>query len=163
MLTHNRLRELFSYDPETGTFTRLVRTSANAPKGQTIVGAKSYKYLAIAVDKKLYYAHRLAWLYVHGEFPAKGMDIDHINEDKHDNRIANLRIVSRAENMRNRRAANSGSASGVRGVHFCNLYKKWVAHVTVNYKYINLGYFDTLSAAIEARAAGERKYFRRAG
>jgi hypothetical protein len=159
MITAGRLRELFSYNPDTGEFTRLVTTSHNARAGQVTRGCKSRHYLVIRVDDRLYYAHRLAWLYTHGHFPPVGLDVDHINRDKCDNRIENLRLATRQANNRNRATPNkNNTSSGVRGVHR-NEKGKWVAHITVDYSFINLGHFDTLIEAHEARRVAERKYF----
>lgn len=162
MITAERLRELFSYNPETGEFTRLVYVSPNAQAGQVIKGCKVCNHLGIRADGKLYYAHRLAWLYVHGEFPAKGIDVDHINRDKCDNRIANLRLASRTENNRNRRMANKNSRSGVLGIHHNQKRNVWVALITVDYETIKLGAFATKEQAVAARLDGERRYFGRA-
>lgn len=160
MLTVGRLKELFRYDPETGEFTRLVHASSNARAGDVIRGCKAKNgYLTIRADNKLYYAHRLAWLYVHGKWPSANEDIDHINGDRTDNRITNIRRASRTENNRNRRAANKNSQSGHIGIHFSSRHGKWIAHVTVDRKFKSLGYFDTLDQAIAARQAGEARYF----
>lgn len=97
-LTQQRLLELFTYDPCDGLFVRRVTTSHNARAGQ-IAGCKSHRYLAIHIDGKIYLAHRLAWLYMHGEWPKH--DIDHLNGDGRDNRIANLRDVPRKVNLWN--------------------------------------------------------------
>lgn len=87
------LRATFHYSPENGTFTR--RSTGK------VAGCKaSHGYLVIRFGEKLRYAHRLAWLYVHGVWPTNV--IDHINGDKTDNRLANLRDVTTAANAKNR-------------------------------------------------------------
>jgi len=89
---------LLTYDPYTGLFTWLVDAYSNKVKGK-IAGSIKEGYINISIDRKLYRAHRLAWLYVNGVFPS---EIDHINRVKSDNRICNLREVSRSENCQNR-------------------------------------------------------------
>ena len=110
-LTQDRLKELLHYDPETGVFTR--RVSAGGKKAGSIAGADhNMGYRQISIGGKLYLAHRLAWLYVHGEWP--GVCIDHINQVKNDNRIANLRDVPWGVNQENRtRKANKSGIAGV--------------------------------------------------
>jgi hypothetical protein len=159
MLTQQRLKELFRYNPETGEFTRLVHRSTNARKGDVIRGCKTpYGYLVINVERKVVMAHRLAWLYVYGELPAKGMDIDHINGDRADNRVANLRTATRSQNLSNKRM-DDRNTSGVTGVSWYKAYGKWNAQIHVQRKRINLGYFESLEDAAAARRDAEVKYF----
>lgn len=94
-LTPERLRELLEYDPETGKFTWLRNRAFKALGGTHAGYLNSNGYLRITVDDVSYAAHRLAWLYVHGRWPDK--TIDHINRNKQDNRIANLRDVTHSE------------------------------------------------------------------
>ena len=88
-LTAARLRELLQYDPETGVFTRLVKTSNGIKVGDVAGTADARGYILIRVDGWLHLAHRLAWLHMTCEWP-KGM-IDHINGVRDDNRWSNLR------------------------------------------------------------------------
>ena len=109
-------------------------------------------YVAIRLDDTLYTAHRLAWLYVNGEWPAE--QIDHINRDRADNSITNLRSVTNAENAQNQRArANKSGFAGVRKEN-----NKWLAEIKVNYKPIRIGLFETPEAAHEAYVAAKRKF-----
>lgn len=112
-LTAERLREVLSYDPETGIFRRLF-SSGGAIAGSMPGAVDSHGYRQIKIDRRLYLAHRLAWYYAHGEWPA--MCIDHINGDKSDNRLCNLRHVTKAENCQNRRIASRDSRTGFLGV-----------------------------------------------
>ena len=143
MLTQKRLKELLSYDPETGVFTwRVGRPKA---KAGSIAGGKNWKgYWLICVDGKRYRAHRLAWLYVYGSIPKH--QIDHINQDKLDNRIANLREVTNAENHRNM-GIPKNNKSGYRGVSFFKTRSKWVARIRDGAVYRCLGYFDCPTTA----------------
>ena len=88
MLTQARLKELFTYDPLIGTFVRRERRGS-ARAGEIAGTDNGCGYLQIAVDRRVYVAHRMAWLYVHGIWPPA--QIDHINMIRDDNRIANLR------------------------------------------------------------------------
>ncbi len=85
--------------------------------------------------------------------------VDHVNGDPLDNRRANLRICTQAENGRNRRGPNKNNSSGVRGVHFCKLTGRWRAVIDPAGKRVCLGRFDTLEEAADARFAGEIRYF----
>lgn len=99
-LTQDRLRELLTYDSETGVFRWTKRFSTKIPKDLSAGIVYPRGYIAIRVDGRRYQAHRLAWFYVHGVWPEN--DVDHINGEKGDNRIANLRLATRSENLSNR-------------------------------------------------------------
>lgn len=155
MTTQERLCELLDYDAETGQFIWLKRQEISreekrwnaryAGKTAGCINAKGYR--DIGIDDRLYQAHRLAWLYVYGEWPASF--IDHINGDRADNRIANLRQASNAENMRNR-GANKNNASGRKGVTWHKRKRKWHAQIGVSAKRISLGCFDCPDEASRA-------------
>ena len=145
-LTQERLKHLLHYDPDTGGFTRLVRTSNSVKIGDVFFGCPGgYGYLLISVDTKLYKAHRLAWLYVHGAWPDS--DIDHINGIRDDNRWGNLREATRSENMQNQTLSKKNT-SGEAGVSWDKQSRKWAATITFNRRTIHLGRFsDKLDAA----------------
>lgn len=138
-LTQARLQELLAYDPETGILTnrRLCR-----PAGSS----QGTGYLQIEVDGRKYLAHRLAWLYAHGKFPEK--DLDHVDGDRGNNRLSNLREATRAENMQNR--VPTPGASGFPGV-YCSTNngsrtprkKAWCARIRAGADRRHLGYFAT--------------------
>ena len=114
LLTAMRLRELLSYDPETGVFTRLVKAAQRVRVGD-IAGHKAPTgYWVIKIDNVSYRAHRLAWFYMTEAWPAA--DIDHIDGNKANNRIANLRDVTRSVNVQNAKRARSSNKSGFLGV-----------------------------------------------
>lgn len=146
MITKERLKEVLSYDPETGIFTSLISRGSIKP-GDVINGCKSHGYLVTRIDDVLYRLHRLAWLYMYGEWP-KG-DTDHLNMIRDDNRIINLREATRSENMRNS-IGRSNNLSGVKGVSFDKARNKWQAHISVNKTHIALGRFDTKERAANA-------------
>src|ERR1700719_1662744 len=97
----DRLRELLSYDPETGVFRWLVRKRQNVKAGDVAGSFDGCGYCKISIDRRAYKAHRLAWLYMTGEWPPA--EIDHINMNRADNRFANLRLATRHQNMANQR------------------------------------------------------------
>jgi hypothetical protein len=98
-LTQQRLHELLHYDPSTGAFTWRVAPNRRIIAGSVAGVTETNGYRRIRIDGRQYGAHRLAWLYMHGEFPPN--DIDHINRTRDDNRSTNLRAVTRKENMTN--------------------------------------------------------------
>ena len=101
-LTQDELKALVSYDPETGVFVRHVYpVNTKHRMGMQIGGADSYGYLRAKINRRIYKLHHLAWLYVYGEWPSS--EIDHINRIKTDNRISNLRLATRSEQVRNSR------------------------------------------------------------
>jgi hypothetical protein len=124
-LTHERLRERLFYDAGTGLFVWLVN---------------------IRVDGRLYQAHRLAWFYVHGKWPDG--QIDHIDGNRKNNRIANLRDVPNRTNCQNRhRPPKSNRTSGLIGVSRHSQNNKWVASACLNGKSKYLGSYDSADAA----------------
>jgi hypothetical protein len=96
-------------------------------------------YLECSLDSKRYYLHRLAWFYVYKVWPSD--NIDHINGNKSDNRLVNLRQATQSQNMHNRNKYKNNT-SGYKGVTWHKQYKKWNAQITYNNKLINLGFFD---------------------
>lgn len=154
MLTQERLKEVLAYDAISGVFTWLV-ARGRQPIG-AIAGCDSHRgYTKIRVDGTEYYTHRAAWLYVHGAWP--DADIDHINGNRADNRICNLRAVSRSENLRNSGipVRNTYGRVGV----FWNAGKaKWTARIKLHGRNIHLGHFNDMNAACMAREEAERKY-----
>jgi hypothetical protein len=105
-------------------------------------------YLRVKYDGKSYYVHRIIWEILNGPIPV-GMQIDHINGNKQDNRICNLRLASQAENQWNQ-SAKKNSKTGIKGVNWHKQRKKWVARISKNKKRYSLGYFDTLEEATNA-------------
>jgi hypothetical protein len=147
MLTQERLKEIFIYDAEKGIFTRINTTSSRAIKGAVAGSINSYGYLRISVDGRDYFSHRLAWLYEFGEFPP-GL-IDHINGDRKDNRISNLRQASLSQNGFNRRIQPTNT-SGIKGVSWCKRSGQWRAIIMCQGKSIHVGYFKEKSNAANA-------------
>jgi len=146
-----RLKELLRYCPDTGAFTWKV-SHARAPAGGVAGCADAYGYVVVRADKVLYKAHRLAWLYVHGNWPTRC--VDHINGVRNDNRISNLRDVNQSVNMHNARRQRVGP-SGVVGVTWDAARGKWKAQIRVMYKNTVLGRFVSKADAIAARKQAE--------
>lgn len=158
MITQTRLKELLHYDPDTGIFTWLVsrgrvKTGDVAGSRLTVVSGKSYRQ--IRIDSKNYLAHRLAWLYTHGQLPSH--EIDHINGAGADNRLSNLRSVTRSENNKNARLQCNNS-SETAGVYWGKAKRKWQAQIRVDSKCLYLGSFEDINDAIEARKEAEIKH-----
>jgi hypothetical protein len=150
----DRLREVVKYDAETGEFTRLLRTAQRHQVGDRadLLGG-SHGYRAVCIDGKKYLAHRAAWLYVHGEWP-KGQ-IDHINADRKDNRLCNLRDVTPSVNAQNKRRAEKGNKSGFLGVY--PHQGKWRARVVLRGRTHDAGCHGTPEEAHAAYVALKRK------
>jgi len=160
-LTAEYVRSILEYDPETGVFKRKWRRDISKKINTRCVGklAGSYNekgYLRISINDRRYYAHRLAWLIVYGEWPDD--DIDHIDGDPNNNRIENLRIATRQENLRNSRLQKNNT-TGITGVCWRKDVGKFVARIKIDGNYIHLGYFDTLAEAAAARHAAEIEHF----
>ena len=155
-LTAEYLRSILHYNPDTGIFTRKVG-SANQVKVGDVAGSQhGGGYLRIQVQSRDYLAHRLAWLYVHNSWPKD--QIDHVNRNRSDNRLVNLRDVTNKQNLQNA-GKYSHNTSGHPGVSWHKQRSKWQAKITHNQKQIHLGYFENLEEAIAARKAGELKYW----
>lgn len=146
MLTRDELMSFLNYNPDTGAFTWRIATGRQA-SGSSAGSFAARGYIQISVKRKLYRAHRLAWLYVHGEWPLN--EIDHINGSTHDNRIANLRLADSRQNKGNTKL-NCNNKSGFRGVYRHSEGRGWVANISIggNAKY--LGTFKCKRDAAEA-------------
>ncbi|MGB7619022.1 MAG: HNH endonuclease signature motif containing protein [Pseudolabrys sp.] len=150
MLTANRLRKLLSYDPATGKFRWRIGVRAGRLAGN-IRGREGY--YQIGVDRKLYQASRLAWLYMTGKWP--NLQIDYINRNRSDTRWANLQLVTPAQK---RASARTTSKLGVKGV-WITPGGKYAARIKVAGKITYLGSFDTTKEAGAAYAkAAKRAY-----
>lgn len=151
--TAARVRELFFYDAETGVFTRIVPISERDPAGKVAGSLQTQGYQQIRVDGGRYLAHRLAWLYVHGEWP-KGV-IDHINGIPLDNRIANLREADIQINAQNLHKARSDSLTGIQGI--TKVWNRWRAQIHIDGSSRYLGSFATPEEAHAAYVAAKRE------
>ena len=168
------LHKLVYYEPQTGLFVWKQRTPDMFVEGKisSITKAKRFNvrysgrnaqtdhsngYTNINVPNfGQVRAHRVAWAMVHGVWPEH--DIDHVNGVRTDNRICNLRLATRSENLRNTRKFPKNT-SGYVGVYFYKQRDNWNARISINNKQINLGYFPTIESAAKARAEAEHKYW----
>ena len=156
-LTVAALRELISYDPETGIFQWKTRRRGRLLSGH--VGDRTRSgYLRVGISYQRYLLHRLAWLYMTGEWPKD--QIDHINRIRADNRFANLREVTNGENQQNMVRAKRQNKTGLLGAHKANpaAGKGYYARIAVNGKTIQLGYHKTAEAAHAAYIEAKLKY-----
>lgn len=143
-LDQARLKELLCYDPETGVFTW--RVSRGRVRAGVVAGTLDKDgYLRVQVDSCFYQAHRLAWFYMTGRWPAD--QIDHVNGLCADNKFVNLREVSDAQNKQNIGAARVDNRSGLLGVRASERTNKYTAQIRHNGKIKHLGTFATADAA----------------
>ena len=155
MITQSELKEKLNYDQETGIFTWKVKSSNRIKIGNVAGSIGNFGYVIITIDKKHYVAHRLAWLYVNNILPTK--DIDHINGNRADNRIENLREATRSENSCNSKL-RSNNVSGIKGISWHNAAKKWEASINVNGIKKYLGIFDSKDLAELVITEARNKY-----
>lgn len=166
ILTQQVLRELVYYHPQTGAFywrERPLKFFKEASHQQvwnkrlagTLAGCINPRgYWRFCIFGKQYTAHRLAWLYVYGEWPS--MALDHINHDKTDNRIENLRQVTAMESSQNI-PCSTRNKSGTVGVCWNKAQREWFAYISINRKQVFLGNFKNLDDAIQARVAAQKR------
>lgn len=150
MLTQAELKSYLHYSPDTGIFTRIYSASPNAKIGHQYSCVGSNGYINIRIQYKNRLAHRLAWLYIYGEWPKE--QIDHINGIKTDNRICNLRQANNSQNNLNI-GIQKNNTSGYKCVAWIKHAKKWRASCWYNNKNKFLGYFSTAEQASEAYEA----------
>ncbi len=161
------LRQLLSYDPESGIlrwryrrpeFFKTARDCAawNTRFNGKVAGAPDGRgYIMLRILGRLCLAHRVAWAVTHGHWPKN--EIDHINGVRDDNRIANLRDVTSSENKRNMRL-RPNNASGFNGVQWDEKRGKWRSRIFAEGSEKHLGRFETIEEAVAARKAAEVKY-----
>ena len=149
MITQRLLKSLYMYDETTGVFTRRLTGLNEAIKDKA-------GYLKIWVHGKTYPCHRMAWLYMYGKLP-KDM-IDHIDGDKTNNSLSNLREATNSQNQMNRRLGKNNK-SGHKGVVRLRC-GKWKAQLAIDKTYLYLGTFSTMEAALAARTIAEIKHFK---
>lgn len=160
MINQSRLKELLHYNPETGVFVWHPNKKGEWPKSHVgkVAGCKrtdrGYTCLLIRVDYRLYRAHQLAWLYLHGEFPDH--QIDHIDGNPLNNKINNLRDAPQTTNMQNLRSSRSDNKLGLLGV--CQRKDgKFIAQINRDKKNYFLGVFSDPLIAHQAYLEAKRK------
>ena len=155
MFTQEYLKSILNYDYNTGVFTWNVCKARPISIGMEAGRINNDGYIGIGIDGKKYQAHRLAWYYVYGELPT--CEVDHVNHDRLDNKIANLRLASATENQRNR-AKNKNNTSGFCGVRKSTNCNSYTAQIGLNGSVIYLGSFKTMDEAIEVRSAANKEH-----
>jgi len=145
-ITAEDLRQILDYDPNTGVFMWRTRPAKCIHVGD-VAGAKDKRgYITIGIRGKVYKAHRLAWLHTHGEWPSDLMD--HMDGNKSNNRLSNLRVTDASGNTENIRKPNRRNKSGFLGV--IRFQNKWRASITIRKKTHWIGDFDTPEEAHQA-------------
>lgn len=152
-LTIERLRELLTYDPDTGVFKRLVSVSSRARAGAIAGCLDVHGYVLIGIDGNLYKSHRLAWLYMFGEWPKAYLD--HRDRNKGNNRIENLREATPLENSQN--IVKKNNPHGFMGVSFNKRQGKWWAQIQVNGEKHYLGCFHSPEEASNAYISAKER------
>lgn len=146
----SKVREILHYSPETGIFTW--KASRGGVKAGTVAGCIRTTDGYWKIGSHL--AHRLAWLYVHGEWPAD--QIDHVNGDRRDNRLCNLRAVTQQQNLHNVKPHKDNEA-GRKGIYLHKRTGRYRARIMVNGRQRHLGYFDTADEAYRAYCVAAEK------
>lgn len=159
MITHELLTKLFDYNPENGLFICKTPISNKVDKGDIAGWISNTNYRMIQIHGKRYVAHRLAWFYVYGKWPVN--QLDHINGDRQDNRINNLREVTNAQNSR-WKPKNKNNKAGYKGVCFNKKSKKhpYQAFITFERKNYYLGKFKTPEQAAFAYNIKAKELFK---
>jgi HNH endonuclease/AP2 domain len=153
-LTVERLKEVLHYDPETGVFTWVVKPSKRIRAG-SVAGSLKEGYQRITIAGVDYRGHRLAWLYMTGEWPA--LEIDHRDTNKSNNRWDNLRLATRAQNAANVKSFKHNT-SGIKGVSFDTHKQRWRACINRKGKKSHVGWFTRKEDAAAAYAAAAREH-----
>jgi hypothetical protein len=150
-LTQREVKRLFDY--RDGQLVWRVKIAARAKIGNCAGCITEGGYTIIAVRKKLYFAHRLIWLWHNGYSPENC--IDHIDRDRGNNRIENLRAVSHSCNTRNSKKSKNNT-SGVKGICYSRKEGKWLSRIVNNNIRTSLGYFCDFTEAVAHRLAAEQ-------
>jgi hypothetical protein len=143
MITQQELKELLHYNPETGIFTWKVSPARQVFSGDIAGTKRKDGYIQIKVKNKLILSHRLAWIYMYGYLPKY---IDHINGQRDDNRIINIREVSNQQNSLNSKISKNNT-SGIKGVYWDKSRNKWTVRLSIDGKCKFFKRFDDIDLA----------------
>ena len=146
-VTKELVQNLFDY-VEDGTLLWKNPTSRSVKVGDKAGSTDKIGYVIVRISGKAYKAHRIIWLYHYGYMPEN--DLDHIDRNKSNNRITNLREVSKMCNLRNRGVLKSNT-SGITGVCYCSYRSKWKSYIKINGIQKTIGYFNDFDSAAQAR------------
>jgi len=152
-LTQDQVQSLFNYNDKTG---ELFWKEARYKDRQWLEAGHWHNrgYRQVRVREKEYLVHRIIWLYVYGTHPE---EIDHINGDKADNRLENLRAGNKSLNQRNAKRRKDNK-SGMSGVNWCNREQRWIVRIQYNKRRIMIGQYTDLEKAKAARLAAQEKF-----
>jgi hypothetical protein len=157
MLTFDEVRSVLDYDPATGVFSWRKKRRGNQVPDSGRAGSKDCRgYWRVKIKGANYRGHQLAWLLTHGEWPTS--QIDHINGDKCDNSLANLRAATGSQNRMNSKR-HRNNRSGIKGVGWVSRERCWLAYIQAGGPLQQLGLFRCLGKAAAARRAAERELF----
>lgn len=146
MLDQTELHSMFEYKPETGDLVWRYNRSPRARSGAAVGIVHASGYKVTHIRKKNYLVHRLVWALHHGKYPSQ---LDHINGNKLDNRIENLRECTSRQNGANK-GLQRNNKTGFKGVSYCSRQNRYQATCRVDGKKKWLGYFDSAEAASSA-------------
>ena len=135
------MKRILHYEPNNGLFTWILKQTPKSRirTGEIAGSLNSHGYLRIRIDRHEYLSHRLAWFYIYGNWPEE--QIDHINRNRTDNRILNLRSASHSENQQNK-SIQKNNKSGAKGVYWNKKDHKWMVRIAVNGRRYFIGLFD---------------------
>jgi hypothetical protein len=152
----DKIKDYLRYNPDTGIFYWKVKRNNRTLK-DSVAGSLDITegYIKIKVDNKSYKAHRLAYLLMNGTFPKEC--VDHINNNKSDNRWCNLRLCCSSKNQMNV-LLSKNNTSGIKGVHWKKQLNKWGVSIAINYKKFHIGYYEDIEDARIAIEAARKKY-----
>jgi len=149
--SQGELLKLFTYNPQQGTLYWNNSRAYKAKHGKRAGCAA--RYVVVRINKILYPAHRVIYKLCNGDFD-ETKEIDHIDQNKHNNRVENLRVVTRQVNSMNK-PKNKNNTSGHKGVSFCKQTQRWSAQIKINHKKFNLGRYIDINDAVRARKKAE--------
>lgn len=154
-LTQAVLKKFFVYNPITGEFTRRLFSGTCGKIGDVVGTLNNQGYLVLGLNNKTYLLHRLVWLYMYGFLPKE--EIDHIDHNRTNNALSNLRLVNSLGNKQNA-SLSKNNKTGHNGVALHKPTGKYRAYIMINKKQIHLGLFETLQEAIDARKQADISY-----
>ena len=157
-IRYEEVARLFTYDRETGVLYWRIKNRNSIRRNYVAGSSRGAKdgYRQVRIKGKKYLEHRIIMMLCFGHIP-ENAEIDHTNHVRNDNRLCNLRFVTRSENNRNK-SVSSKSTTGVTGVYFYKRLQKYIARIRVNREFIHLGVFDTLEGAAEARRQADKEF-----
>lgn len=154
-LTAERLREVLHYEPQTGVFIWIAPINNRIKVGNK-AGSGSNGYINISIDGEIYGAHRLAWLYMTGGWPAH--QIDHADGNRSNNAFSNLREATVSQNHQNI-GITAANRTGLKGVSLHKKTGKWRARIAIEKKGKTIGYFDTKEEAHAAYCEAASRHY----